>query len=208
MFTAFRRGLEERSDFFSRVHLHFIGTNYASDHRSKNSVAPIALECGVTEHVHESPQRIPYFEALQLLIDSDFLVVPGSDDPQYTASKIFPYILARKPLLCVFQESSSVCDTLERMRAGTLLKFKPERPAAAYCEELYGLWVELLSSVPYEPQTDWSAFKVWGGREGTRKQCSVFDQVLLNAVHSGSRKDAAVAAAPPQNEHHAEGVMH
>jgi hypothetical protein len=213
MFTALRRGLEERPDLFSRVHLHFVGTSYAPDHRSKNSVAPIALECGVGEHVHESPQRIPYLEALQLLVDSDFLTVPGSDDPQYTASKIFPYILARKPLLCVFQESSSVCETVEQMHAGTLLKFKPERPPDAYCEELYGLWADLLSRLPYEPQMNWAAFEMWSAREGTRKQCSIFDKVHLNTIDSGSTeadtrrkprcfrqgKNAGVAACPSKN---------
>jgi hypothetical protein len=187
IFTAFRRGLQENPELFSRVQMHFIGTDYAPDHRSKESVAPVAAECGVSEYVHEWTHRIPYFEALQLLVDSDFLLVPGLDDPQYTASKICPYILARKPLLCVFQESSNVCGTLEILGAGTLLKFKPEVHASSFAAELCGLWAELLSRLPFVPDTDWGAFSQFGAREGTRKQCLVFDQICEGTA-SGARE--------------------
>ncbi len=196
IFGAFRRGLEVRPDLFNRVHLHFIGTDYAADHRSKKTVEPIALECGVSENVHESPQRIPYFEVLQLLKEADFLVVPGSDDPQYSASKIFPYILARKPLLCVFQQSSNVCDTVERLHAGTLLRFKPELPPEVFCDELYTLLSELLFRLPYSPDTDWKAFESMGAREGTRKQCDIFDQVY-DSRHSKSFEPAALLSTEP-----------
>jgi len=191
IFGAFKRGLEQSPELFSRVQFHFIGTDYAPDARSKKSVAPIALEYGVSSHVHESPQRIPYFEALQLLLDSDFLLIPGSDDPQYSASKISPYILARKPLLCVFHESSNVCDTMERLQAGTLLKFRTERPANSYCDELYELWVDLLSRLPYAPRTDWNAFRPFGAREGTRMQCRIFDQVTVNSVAGNASQPLA-----------------
>ena len=183
IFAALRRGLDSKPDLFSGVRLHFIGTSYAADHRSRDSITPIAEECGVAGHVRESSHRIPYFEALQLLADSDFVVVPGSDDPQYSASKIFPCILSRKPLLCVFQESSNVCDTLERLDAGTLLKFEPRRSAAEYADRLCGLWSELLSHLPYSPPTDWDAFQAYGAREGTRKQTALFDHVVRNALN-------------------------
>ena len=36
----------------------------------------------------------------------DALFMPGSDDPAYTASKIYPYLLTRKPLLAIFNAES------------------------------------------------------------------------------------------------------
>jgi Glycosyltransferase Family 4 len=192
IFAALRRGLEEKPDLFSRVRLHFIGTDYAPDRRSRKTIEPIAVEFGVGEYVEESPQRVPYFEALQLLRDADFQIVPGSDDPQYTASKIFPYILARKPLLCVFQQSSNVCDTLERLQAGTVVKFSPELPSEAFCQELYRAWSQLLSGLPYVPATNWAAFESMGAREGTRQQCRIFDQVLGASGQTDIAHDAGL----------------
>ena len=48
----------------------------------------------------------------------------GSDDPGYTASKIYPYILAEKPLLAIFHEESSVVRILQETNAGTVVTFK------------------------------------------------------------------------------------
>jgi len=56
----------------------------------------------------EQPRRIPYLASLQVMIDSHALLLVGSDEPHYTPSKVFPYVLAERPLLAVFHEDSSV----------------------------------------------------------------------------------------------------
>jgi len=117
-FGALRLGLDLAPEVFGKVQLHFIGTDYAPAHLAKKTMEPVAREFQLDRRVHEWPVRIPYFEALRLLLDADFLLVPGSDDPNYTASKIYPYILAEKPLLGIFHPSSSVCDVLQETRAG------------------------------------------------------------------------------------------
>ncbi|HEX8490310.1 MAG TPA: glycosyltransferase, partial [Chthoniobacterales bacterium] len=94
---ALARGVARFPDVFSKVRLHFVGTSYAMPHDATPSVLPIAEKYGVTPFVDETVPRVPYFHALRLVEDADFLIVPGSEDPQYTASKIYPYILARKP---------------------------------------------------------------------------------------------------------------
>ena len=185
IFAALRRGLESAPEVFSRIHLHFVGTSYAAGTRSEETVAPLAREAGVDGHVHEVPLRVPYFEALQLLRDSDFLVVPGSDDPQYTASKIFPYILARKPLLCLFQANSSVCEVIAKTQAGTLTVFRPQQAELATQAEFYARWSELLSRLPFTPDTDWEAFRHYDARSATAAQCSLFDRTVASAIGEG-----------------------
>ena len=174
---ALRQGLEQNPDLFSRVRLHFIGTDYAPDRRSTKTVEPIARELGVGAHVQEHPRRIPYFGALQLLLDADFLVAIGSDDAQYSASKIYPYILARKPLVGALHEASNMWNALRQIRT-SIVPFSPDRPAAAYAQELAALWGDQLSRLPEIPRIEWSAFGAFRARELTREQCDLFDRVV------------------------------
>ena len=177
IFGALRQGLDQEPELFSRLRLHFIGTSYAPDDRRQKTIEPIATEFGVAHQVLEHPQRIPYFQALQALLDASFLLVPGSDDPQYTASKIFPYILARKPILAVFHERSSVCSILRRTGAGSALSFDPAHPSD-YSSDLLPIWSGLLHALPFSQQTDWHAFNRYSAAEMTRQQCALFDSVI------------------------------
>ena len=180
IFEALKRGVQEKPHLYSRVKLHFVGTDYAPEHRARKTIQPVANEFGMLPYVEEHPARIPYFEGLQLLLDGDFLIVPGSDDPQYTASKIFPYILARRPLLALFNEKSSVCQIVRETASGEVLGFKPGVDSDSYCAELYRLWTDILSRLPFEPQTDWRAFEAYTARELARKQSELFEEVLSN----------------------------
>jgi len=178
IFGALRLGLRKSPERFSKIRLHFVGTDYACDERAKATVEPIARECGVAAYVEEQPLRVPYFEGLQLLLDADFLLIPGSDDPQYTASKLYPYILARKPMFSVFHEHSSVCGIVNETRAGDLLAFKAGEPPEAYAERLLEIWDSMLSRLPYEPDINWAAFEPYRARQIARSQCELFDEVV------------------------------
>ena len=105
------------------LRLHFIGTSYAAAGCGAKTIEPLATEYGLEDIVAEHPDRIPYFEALRCLLDADALIVPGSDDPGYTASKIYPYLLAGKPLLAVFHEASSVVGLIRNVGGGSVIPF-------------------------------------------------------------------------------------
>ena len=144
----------------------------------------------------ETTDRLPYFEALQCLLDADALIVPGSDDPGYTASKIYPYILARKPLLAIFHEQSSVVDVLRKTKAGTVIPFRSgETPEAISARILAFNWLRFLplppvgrgtkgegfgSAISSPPFTDWLAFEPYTARSMTQKLCAIFDEVVRN----------------------------
>jgi len=177
IFQALRAGLRDMPDLFSRVRLHFVGTDYACDERSRKTVEPVAEECGVGDHVEEHPLRVPYFEGLQLLMDADFLLIPGSDDPQYTASKLYPYILAGKPMFAVFHKRSSVCGILNETGAGELVAFETGDAPDVHARRLLTLWGALLSRIPFAPPTNWVAFEPYAARQMARSQCELFQEV-------------------------------
>src|SRR5882672_8952285 len=104
--------------------IHFIGTDYAAGDRGRETFRPVAAEYGVADIVEEIPNRIPYFEALKCLKDAEALIVPGSDDSGYTASKICVYAMANKPMLAIFHEDSKGVEVLRAANAGTVVTFK------------------------------------------------------------------------------------
>lgn len=183
VFGALDEGVQQRPDVFSKVRLHFIGTSYAADERSTKTVEPLAREMGVADYVQEHPRRIPYFEALHLLQDADFLVVVGSDDAQYSASKIYPYVLAHKPLVGALHEGSSMWNVLRQIPTG-IVAFSPERPYAADARNLLQKWCECLAPLPDVKQPELSALLPFGAREITRRQCELFDRVSPCASRS------------------------
>ncbi|ASU36780.1 glycosyltransferase [Mucilaginibacter xinganensis] len=107
LFEAVKQGLAENPEVFSRLRLYFIGTSYAPAGQGKPTILPLAEKYGIEESVVEITDRISYYHTLWTLQQADALFVPGSDDPKYTASKIFPYLLTGKPLLAIFNENSN-----------------------------------------------------------------------------------------------------
>lgn len=177
LFTALRGVRETRPERVARLRLHFVGTDYAYGGRARKTVEPVARACGVDDLVDERPRRIAYFEALRCLVDADALVVPGSDDPGYTASKIYPYILARKPMLGVFHEKSSLVEVVRSSQSGTVVTFGEGEDLTTVARRVRERWFE-PRRWSAAPETDWSAFERYTARRMTRRQCEVFESVL------------------------------
>ena len=178
LFGALRRGREERPALFGRVRMHFVGTSYAPAGEGEKTLEPIAAEYGVADAVTERTDRIPYFQSLRLLRDADHLVIPGSDDPDYTASKLYPYILSRQPVLAAFHENSSVVDILQKTRAGEAVTYDGSVDVGDLASQVLKTWAPMLEQLPYTPDTDWDAFRPYTAETMTHRQVEVFDRVL------------------------------
>jgi len=94
-----------------RLRLHFVGTsNQSAPDRLR--VMPTAEECGVADVVAEHPGRLDYLDALRVLRSASAILLLGNADEHYTASKLFPALIARRPLLALYNEFSSVVSML------------------------------------------------------------------------------------------------
>jgi hypothetical protein len=180
IFGALRQGIERYPAQFSNLRLHFIGTSYAPDGDSAKTVEPIAREMGVGQFVKEHTRRVPYFESLQLLFDADFLMVVGSDDVHYSASKIYPYILARKPLVGAVHQDCGMWDNL-RPLTSAIVPFSLDLPATVSACSLVERWRDHLDALPGNPVYEESAIAPYQARELTRRQCALFER----AMHAG-----------------------
>jgi hypothetical protein len=176
LFLAIRADRDRNPDVWDTIRLHFVGTSYAPSDRAVKTIEPLAHAIGIADLVDEQTQRLPYFEALQTLVDSDAILLIGSNDPGYTASKLYPCILARKPMLAIFHQQSSVVSILRECNAGRAVTFQshdqPQSLTTAITAHLN--WLLSLSK-GYQPDTHWEAFQPYTAREMTRKQCLIFD---------------------------------
>ncbi|TZF85232.1 glycosyltransferase [Cognatilysobacter lacus] len=160
LFGALRDHADE--GFRSGLRLHFIGTSYAAHGTGARTIEPIAAEFGLSHLVHESPDRIHYSRTLACLRAADALIVPGSDDPAYTASKIYPYLLAGRPLLAIFHERSTVTDLMRRAGGGVCVSFSTAEPDADIAERIARDWLATrayenpvaLDAAAFAPHTD------------------------------------------------------
>ena len=179
IFQAFKKGLHTDPDLFAGVHFWFIGTSYAPPGTGQQTILPLAKELNIGQFVTEIPDRIPYFESLFLLQKADILLVPGSTDTAYTASKIYPYIITGKPLLAVFNSSSSVADLLSEIGFGDLVRFDPPFILSdGYVEECWIALRKLLGKDIYGQNVDTIAFEPYTAYARTREQVTFFNEVV------------------------------
>ena len=178
LFEALRQGLIDNPSPFRRLRVHLVGTTYSPT--PTEQIMPIAREMGVEGAVTEWPARVAYLDALQILLDSDAVTLIGSDAPHYTASKLFPYIMAQKPLLAIFHEESSVVRIAAQTRAGRVITFNnADRPPASSVPDIRA-WLETLLTSPavLRPDTDWDAFEAYTTRAMSRRLAEAFDRAL------------------------------
>lgn len=180
IFKAFSKGIKEQPHLFKKLHLTFAGTSYAAKGSGKKTVLPVAEKFGIQQYVTESTDRVAYFDSLYLLKHADMLLVPGSTDKNYTASKIFPYVLARKPLLAVFYKGSSVVQILSSVNYGSVTAFDDNINSDNYVNECYSAFVTELAKVGTSVEYNRDAFDPYLAKQKTKEQVDFFNEVLVN----------------------------
>lgn len=184
IFKAIRIGLQKNKELFSNIHCWFIGTSYAIAGTGKKTILPLAIENGLGDYVTEITDRIPYFETLYLLDKADVLLMPGSTDVAYTASKIYPYIMLKKKLLAVFNQQSSVVSLLKQLNYGELVAFDhSQKTIDEYTDLCYNSICKLLKPA-YLVQVNETLFSPYTALEKTKEQVSFFNSIVESTSSS------------------------
>lgn len=180
LMKAITIGLKQKKSLFTKCHFFFIGTNYARNGTGQPSVLPIAQSYHLDDCVFEQTDRISYYESLKVILEADILIMPGSDNPSYTASKLYPYILAQKPLLAIFHKDSSVVDILEKTNAGEIVSFSNSSNIEDISAEISTKLDEILSKIPFAPNTIWEEFDPYLAKRKTLEQINLFNKLVKN----------------------------
>lgn len=174
-----------RPDLYTRVRLHFFGTSNQTAGAPVGRVTPIAESMGVAECVSEVPLRVPYLDALRIQLDSHVLLLLGSSERHYTASKLYPALLAKRPLLAVYHEASSVVATLRRVGRPPTVRLTTfdGRGAAESIERIYEALTAAVSSPEYDSAAiDLDALDAYSARAVAAQLAAVLNRVVSAAA--------------------------
>ncbi|MCW2284288.1 hypothetical protein M2323_002163 [Rhodoblastus acidophilus] len=161
VFRALAQVRRSHPELAARIRFNFVGTSNQPNGYGAFQVAPLAVEEGVGDLVHETPQRVAYLEALSLLANSHALLLIGSDEPHYTASKIYPALMSGRPYLSIFHQASSSHQILSGAGGGESLAFAGQEELAELEPALGAAIVRLASDAerysPAKPES-WSDY--------------------------------------------------
>ncbi len=105
--------LRSKGIWDSSIRFFFVGTgNY-----THKSIESYAAEAGVQDIVIEIRERKPFLDILNYLDAAWRVMIIGSTEKHYTASKTFQALLSKRPLLTMFHEESSASEIMKEVGA-------------------------------------------------------------------------------------------
>ena len=161
-----------------KLRLAFIGTDYAPSGSGRTTVEPLAAEAGVAAQVTEQTDRIGYFAALQTMRAADFLLLIGSDDAQYTASKAAPCLASGRPMVAVLHADSPGVALLEKARHTTLVTFRSSADIDGAATSLAAAFPQVAAIAGHDVDQDAALLEPYSAKALTARQCALFDRVV------------------------------
>jgi glycosyltransferase involved in cell wall biosynthesis len=128
--AATRKLLDGDARIADRIRFHFFGTSNQSS-GGEPRVLPHARDLGIEHLVHEHPARLHYLDALAVLRQADALLLLGSSEPHYTPSKVFPALLANRPIIALYHRESTALGVIAQAMAprdASLITFDDQHP--------------------------------------------------------------------------------
>lgn len=168
------KNLVEADKWNKNVHLFFVGTgNY-----SHKSITDFANENNISQYIHEIRDRKPYLDILNYLSNSDGIMIIGSTEKHYTASKTFQSLLSEKPVFSIFHSQSSAVEVMKECDANryTVEYFENENTEILE-KKIINTFVKFITnSENWKP--DLSKLDKYSAKESTRKLVEAIEKIL------------------------------
>jgi glycosyltransferase involved in cell wall biosynthesis len=178
---------------YAKLRLHFFGTSNQTAADSPQRVMPVAEEIGVADRVSEVAPRIDYLDALTVQNQASALLLMGSSERHYTASKLYPALLAERPILAAYHAESTVSSILKaavQPPTARVVTYDDAQRAENKVEELAAHLRGLITEPVYDRScVDWPELEKFSARSLAGKLADTFDL----AVKANTKKRAASA---------------
>jgi glycosyltransferase involved in cell wall biosynthesis len=157
LFAAMAQVRARREHGARDLRAEFVGTSNQSDAEAEPRVRALAREAGLDAVVREHAPRVPFFDALRALMRADVVLLLGTSEGRYTASKLSTALAANRPILAIFHDGSDVTRTLRPLAARdpgvSLVEYGDERPVASVVPAIAAVLDRWRSVPPPAPST-------------------------------------------------------
>ena len=181
---------ERQPELYRKLRLHFFGTSNQTVSDAEPRVVPLARELGVADCVTELTPRIDYLDALTVQTQASAILMLGSSERHYTASKLYPGLLARRPILALYHEASSVVEILRRATKSPSVRVVTYGDSEKAESRIEAIYSELAALVP-EPVYDSADVTMNEVREFSAESLAGKLADVLNKVVGESGRPAA-----------------
>jgi Glycosyl transferase 4-like domain len=186
LFEAARQLRAVHPEIARRIRLNFIGTSALPNGHSAYRIRPFAEQAGIGEMVHEVPQRLPYVEALAAMARSDGLLLIGSDEPHYTASRIYPALISGRPYLSLYHRASSAHTILSGAGGGITVSFADAEALTQLSPQLSDGLRRLAVDPASLGRAAPSAYAAYEARAIAQQFATVFEAVSIDPMPAKS----------------------
>jgi hypothetical protein len=187
----------ERAALYDRLRLTFIGTSNQTDPDAAPRVLPVARELGIEDRVSEISYRIDYLDAVAVQQRASALLLLGSTEPHYTASKLYPALLSRRPLLAVYHHASSVSQILRRFTSPPsvrLVEYSARQQESTLATHILPALEQLIAQPTYRRQdVNPECFREFSAETIAGKLAGLLDEVTASLEEGRSRGPTGAA---------------
>ncbi|MCU4165557.1 hypothetical protein [Carboxylicivirga caseinilyticus] len=155
------------------IQLWFIGTGQYPAKR----ITAYAEDHEISDIVFENRERYPFLKVLNFLSVADTVMIIGSTEEHYTASKTYQSLLSERPVLSIFHHKSSAVKVMEDCKADQYtVRYKPKMTENDLVMEFKAVLSKRLSDQDWNP--DLSALDQYSAKESARKLVEALEAVI------------------------------
>lgn len=160
-----------------RLRVNFVGTSNQPSGFGRMQVMPLAERAGAAGSVYEIPQRVPYLDAIRLQNAADGLLLLGSDEPHYVASKIHASLMSGKPYLSLYHRESAAHAAAVGAGGGLALCFSSAEELAALEPQVGEALVRLATAPDSFGIADPATYRESTAQAVAGRFASIFDRL-------------------------------
>lgn len=160
------------------LRLQFVGTSNQTQYSGRPLLDGM-IPAGLEDVVVERAERLPYFDALRTLTSSDVVMVIGTRQPHYTASKVYPALASGRPVLALVHEASQATPILRQAAGTVVVAFDDRTPADAVARAVADGMRDALALVSRAPFDRANVLDAYRGDVLARRLADLLDGVAV-----------------------------
>lgn len=178
IFRAITEILNNRPDLQHEYAMAFIGTNYGNGDHKQGKLTALIQKYELQSFVFEFEERLGYLSTLQVQKKASILLLCGTTDKDYIASKLAPYMLSGNPILAVYHKNSALSASIESEARIESVFFESKEHLFRLQEEIQEKLNLLLENTSFYAQQEICHPEKYNTEKLSQQQTEFFNKVL------------------------------